>query len=306
MSLEHLQAFLDGAAGSLCPDPVFVVGSPRSGTTALARALGHHRGLWTSHESYVVHQLYGHDRARQAWQRDAERKQAPSWLKTEEVEREEFLGFLGAGINALYTSRSGGRRWVDQTPLNTLMLDDLAEMFPGAQFVHVLRDGRHVVHSMTNFIRKFDDRPEARRYVPAWAADFGEACRTWRQWVQSAASFGQANPGRTTTVLIDRLSGEPRPAFDELYTFLGLEWEDGPVEFIASQRVNSSFGDESAPRGLPSSPRLPQWDDERRLIFADECGEVLLGHGLADRGELQAWLAGVPVVARTGSATGGG
>ena len=69
----------------------------------------------------------------------------------EDVSREEFLASVGMGINALITSRSGGRRWIDHTPLYTLIVDTLAEVFPGASFIHILRDGREVVHSMLDF-----------------------------------------------------------------------------------------------------------------------------------------------------------
>lgn len=79
MSLGHLEAFLHRAGDALCSSPVFVIGSPRSGTTPWPAGLGEHSRLWTSHESYFVNGLYGQGRAGDAWRRDAERKQAPSW-----------------------------------------------------------------------------------------------------------------------------------------------------------------------------------------------------------------------------------
>ncbi|MDQ4132907.1 MAG: sulfotransferase [Actinomycetota bacterium] len=279
----------------VCAAPIFVIGSPRSGTTALARALSDHRALWTSHESYVLHHLYGKDRAAEAWRRDADRQQAPSWIKTEGVSKQEFLAFLGVGINALYTSRSGGRRWIEQTPLNTLMADDLAAMFPGAQFVHIVRDGRQVVHSMNNFLAKFERRPAARQYVPSWAADFAEACRTWRRWTETGAAFCARHPDRAVTVVNERLSADPTDGFGELYRFLGLDWEDGPVDAFSGGRVNSSFVGAAIAR--PSRQAPPTWDAERRAVFVEEAGELMLSLGLASWEDLQDWLVsdGAPV-----------
>jgi hypothetical protein len=291
VSLGHLDAFLGRSAGALCRSPIFIIGCPRSGTTALARALGQHSQLWTSHESYFLNSLYGGGRAEDAWRRDAEREKAPSWLKTEEVSRQEFLGWLGAGVNALYTSRSGGRRWIDQTPLNTLMVDDLADMFSGAVFVHIVRDGRHVVHSMENFLRKFEEREGAKRYVPAWATDFGEACRTWRTWVETATAFCQRNPERATTVVNERLSADPETGFADLYRFLGLGPEQGPITSFGAERVNSSFG-ESGRSPSSAADCLPRWDDDRRTTFAEEAGDLLVASGLASPDELQDWVAG--------------
>lgn len=305
MSVSHLDAFLGRAGGAVCRNPIFVIGSPRSGTTALARALGRHSELWTSHESYFMNSLYGRGRAEDAWRRDAEREQAPSWLKTEEVSRPEFLGWLGVGVNALYTSRSGGRRWIDQTPLNTLMVDDLADMFPGAVFVHIVRDGRHVVHSMANFLRKFEERDNAKRYVPTWATDFGEACRTWRTWVETASEFCRRNPQRTTTVVNERLSADPEAGFADLFRFLGVGREEGPSASFGAKRINSSFGepsfggpgvDEEGRRPSPATDRLPRWDDDRRTTFAEEAGDILVSSGLVGPDELHAWVAGAPLV----------
>ena len=145
MSIEHLTPYLEREG--ICPDPIFVIGSPRSGTTALGHSLHKHPELWASKESYFLYDCFGNGRAGRSWQRHRERKN-PSFLASSEVGRAEFLGFLGLGVNALYTSRSGGLRWVDPTPLNTIMVEDLADLFPGAVFLNLVRDGRSVVRSI--------------------------------------------------------------------------------------------------------------------------------------------------------------
>ena len=290
MDDPQLFSFLDRVGDAICPNPIFVIGSPRSGTTGLPRALATHSRLWTSHESYILNQLYGNGRAGEVWRSNAEREQAPSWIKTEGVSRAEFLGFLGVGVNALYTSRSGGRRWIDQTPLNTLMVDDLGDMFPGAQFVHMLRDGRRVVNSMINFLSKFQGRPQARKYVPQWATDFTQACRTWRRWTETANDFCTRKPERGTTLVNERLTADPEAGFAELYRFLGVQWEDGPVEAYMGERVNSSFA--RTPGGPSAATALPEWTSEQRATFFDEAGELMIRLGLAEPDELKAWMVG--------------
>ena len=71
-----------------------------------------------------------------------------NWLRDAGMERAEFFRHLGMGVNAVYSSRSDGRRWIDKSIPNTLMADVIGEMFPGASFIHIVRDGRQVVHSM--------------------------------------------------------------------------------------------------------------------------------------------------------------
>lgn len=43
----------------ICPDPVFVIGVPRSGTTIVAWALAQHTRFWTSEESQFMWDLFG-------------------------------------------------------------------------------------------------------------------------------------------------------------------------------------------------------------------------------------------------------
>ena len=104
-----------------------------------------------------------------------------AWLTHQQVDRAELLRNLGLGVNALYTSRSGDKRWLDHTPTNTLAIDLLGELFPGAVFLHMLRDGRQVVSSMVNFLSAM---PEDRRRASSEAGwdipwlDFTVACET--------------------------------------------------------------------------------------------------------------------------------
>src|SRR5262249_28161808 len=102
------------ATVQVCPNPVFVIGSPRSGTSALAWALAQHSQFWTSGESHVLKVLFAGGWAEHAFERA--RKPPKSWFQNQHVGATEFVRFVGLGINALFTSRSRGRRWVDQTP----------------------------------------------------------------------------------------------------------------------------------------------------------------------------------------------
>ena len=140
-------ACLDGhklRGGQVCASPIFVVGSPRSGTTMLGWSLAHHSLLWTSGEANVIQGIFK-ERAVEAVLEHARVHGKGAWLTHQQVDRAELLRNLGLGVNALYTSRSGDKRWLDHTPANTLAIDLLGELFPRAVFLHMLRDGRQVV-----------------------------------------------------------------------------------------------------------------------------------------------------------------
>jgi hypothetical protein len=266
-----------------------VIGSPRSGTTALAQSLGRHPALWVGKESYLLHDLFSGRRVEEMWARHMQRVN-PCWLAHENVEQDELLAFLGLGVNALFSSRSDGKRWIDPTPLYTPMVETVAAMFPGAVFVHIVRDGRHVVRSMINFERKFSAEVLAnaqRNEIPRWSKDFRRGCETWAAWVEAALAFEAAHPSRCITVRNEELAADPEPGFATITGFLGLEPHPGPAKFFAKQRINSSWGKETV---RPSDDDWSGWTRSRRKEFVAVAGDTMSRAGYGDGDLLREWV----------------
>jgi hypothetical protein len=287
MSSEQLAPYVEHEG--ICPDPIFVIGSPRSGTTALAQSLGRHPALWVGKESYLLHDLFSGRRIEEMWARHM-RRVNPCWLAHEKVEQDELLAFIGLGVDALFSSRSEGKRWIDPTPLYTPMVETIAAMFPGAVFVHMLRDGRHVVRSMINFERKFSDETIARAQrneIPRWSRDFRRGCETWAYWVEVALTFEAANPTRCLTVRNEELGADPESGFAALSTFLGLEPHPGPANLFAKQRINSSWSKDG---GRPGDDDWSGWSRSRRKEFLAVAGDTMCRAGYGDGARLREWV----------------
>ena len=275
----------------LCPSPIFIIGSPRSGTTALAYSLGEHPALWTSGETQLLIDLFGDGRL----ETNYERRAAPdgSWLANVAVEREEFLAFIGAGVNALITKCSGGLRWIDKTPSYTLMVDTVADMFPGSSFLHLLRDGRRVVHSMVHFANH-ESRAQYRALKEPWMTDFRAACRAWRKHVEAARRFEASRPDRCLTVVSELLLRDPEAGFRSVFAYLREPWDEVSATIFSTKRVHSSFVPE--PRGDESDPAQvakllgpnpwESWTSKQRAIFVEEAGQTLVDCGYATPEEL--------------------
>lgn len=228
---------------------VFVLGCPRSGTSALAWALAQHPRFWTSDESDFIWHLFGDGKLEDAYKRSQSGLRGGGWLQTEGVSYEEFYGFLGSGISALFASRSGGRIWVDQSPSYLLMAKDLALMFPSARFLHVARDGRQVVASML-----------ASGFDEPWAHDPTLAWETWVAFVKAGLELEEMYSGRVMRVLQQRMREEPRELMAEVLSFLGCEYHDGPASFLMNKTINSSFSrpDQEANAPTPRAPEPPE------------------------------------------------
>jgi hypothetical protein len=269
----------------VCPDPVFVIGSPRSGTSILAWALSQHDEMCTFSESDFIFHLFGRGQLDVAY-RIIGGHAGGGWLAENDVSREEFFAYLGLGLNALLSSRARGPRWVDQSPSHTLIARKLAELFPGASFLHILRDGRQVVNSMVN-----------SGFEEDWAKDFRTACRTWTHFVRVAAAFEIEWPDRCLTVPYAELVRTPDTCFERVQDFIRVSRSGLPAVYCRTHRINSSyardsmrtgdggrsFSTEIAWRG-PENPWL-DWSEEQRAIFVEEAGEVMLQHGFAEEEE---------------------
>jgi hypothetical protein len=145
--------------------PIFVVGSPRSGTSILTWCLGQHPNIFPVPESNWLGQFAIN--AQISYEIGSARGDR-SILSGMDIGREEFFANFGSSINELILSHREDlnrkrnvkvlslepkMRWVDGTPEYAHHICGLRKLFPDAAFVHIVRDVTSVVRSMLNFHR---------------------------------------------------------------------------------------------------------------------------------------------------------
>ena len=136
--------------------PLIVLGVRRSGTTLLRVMLDRNRSLAVPDESYFVPQLARRHRGRVdpvAFVDDLRRLPTlVEWgLSPDAVARRLRSGMTtGDAIAAVfeaYAAERGKARWGDKTPLYMQYLPLLERLFPGALYIHLVRDGRDAATS---------------------------------------------------------------------------------------------------------------------------------------------------------------
>jgi hypothetical protein len=237
--------------------PIFVVGSPRSGTSILAWCLGHHPNIFPVPESnwmgdFAVNVAVAHQigSARGGY----------SMLSAMNIPDDEFFAAFGQSINELVlchrrdleinrenskspskvnlqwleaTSMTAGpkTRWVDGTPEYSFHICGLRKLFPQARFVHVFRDVDAVVLSMLNFHRTTGIQ---------LVANEEDAYKYWLRTVRACLNAEKAyGPDVVHRLRHATLIEEPAPALRSLLDFLG-EPDCAKCLEPLSQRINSS------------------------------------------------------------------
>jgi Sulfotransferase family len=237
--------------------PIFVVGSPRSGTSILAWCLGHHPNLFPVPESSWMGEFA--ISVAIAYQIGAARGDY-SILSAMEIGNDELFTTFGESINNLIlrhrkdletkretrsrelkveaswleaTSTSAGpkERWVDGTPEYSFYICGLRKLFPNALFIHIFRDVHAVVRSMLNF-----HRVAGIQLVP----NEQEAYRYWLRTVSACLEAEQAyGPSVVHRIRYTDLIYSPESTMRSLFGFLKEPFTAKCLEPLA-QRINSS------------------------------------------------------------------
>lgn len=212
------------------PRPVFIVGAPRSGTTLLRFMLSSHSRIYIPPESDFIPQLFlgraGVTMSPAQAIRNIEivlanRRFFREW-RDRPLDPKALVASLpeltpGAFLTALYgsyASQYGAARWGDKSPIYTRYVGLLAQIFPGAQFVHLIRDGRDAALSV---LAAYPDR---------FYVDIYYAARTWRDRVLAARRAGVAlGRDRYLEVQYEELTTCPEDVLRRVCAFLGEEYE---------------------------------------------------------------------------------
>ena len=291
---------------SVLKKPIFLIGSPRSGTSFLSRLLRRHHALAYIGEPRITWR-YGNDRrSDMLGARDA---------------RDDVAQYIRAAF-AKQIIAQGKNRLVEKTPSNALRLDFINQIFPDAQFVHIMRHGmdsalsirsywqssakgiggakirkgalghrlreinwRQMPYYMKEVIRRALPKSMSKLAGPAvWGPripglegllrdlDILEVCcLQWRMCVESACHFGRQLP--TDRYFECRLEDMSPQLVGAIFEFCGLDDD---------QDVRAHFDDQYDPK--KASARKQKCSDEERQAVLRWIGPTLqwLGYQLQE------------------------
>jgi hypothetical protein len=256
--------------------PFFIVGSGRSGTTLLRLILSGHSRIHIPTETHFIADL-----VRELPLRDP--------LNTPQLDRaiELITGFrrwpemeipavefrdwaraleqpsLAEVIDLLYRHHlriHGKQRWGDKTPDHVHIIPQLGTLYPGAKFIHMIRDGRDVAISFIEV---------------GWGSYCDRRDFEWTRAVHRRREY-RASPfaGQILEVSYERLVLDPEATIRRVCVFLGEEFEPamldwrGSIDLIPQAHLSTVHGKLLQPM---SSDAVELW---RKKLSAVECFAV--------------------------------
>ncbi|MEL7354084.1 MAG: sulfotransferase [Cyanobacteria bacterium J06560_5] len=210
--------------------PVFIVGSPRSGTTFLGKCVAelpeisyHFEPVATKAAARYVHsQEWSFERAKR------------------------FYYWVYAWLMRLHAD--GDLRFAEKTPRNCFLINFLFRAFPDAQFIHIIRDGRDAalshskkpwlqaasIHSTSRESSGYRHGPYPRFWVEPErthefeaTTDIHRCIWAWRCHVSAILEQAQQLPASQYYELrYEHLVAQPKKAAQQLLDYLGIEETD--------------------------------------------------------------------------------
>jgi hypothetical protein len=278
--------------------PVFVVGSPRSGTTLLRYMLCSHPRLYLPPESNFIPRYFGRDPTVPMSHGEAEavlrgiasyRSFWRDWQGPrpglEDLGLDESRILPATLVDALYrryAEQNGAARWGDKTPNHAAHVQLLDTLFPTCQVIHIVRDARDVTASSLESYR-------GRRF---FYMDAHYATRTWCRLVGTAMHQGRSlGPERYHQLRYEDLADDPVGEMRQVCAFLGEEYHPAMVTPRGeARRHHHSAGIHGQVRQPVTGARMGRWQQDlqeadQRLVQSVAAPLLLyLGYPLADLG----------------------
>ncbi|WP_394540599.1 sulfotransferase [Lysobacter enzymogenes] len=245
------------APSRLVASPVFVISAVRSGSTLLRCVLDTHSRICAPHELHLPD-----------FQVQLDTLQANVSMEAMGLDLAEAEHLLWDRLLHRLLAASGKHTIVDKTPANALRWQRLAQCWPQARFIFLVRHPSHVLDSMLAAAKGALGQELKER--------FGEQNERWGNpdsaqtmllpQLSGVIQARAALPG--LTVRYEELTADPARVTQDVCRFLGLEWESemmeygrvdhGPFKVFLgdnSERIHS--GRIQASRELPAGDSVP-------------------------------------------------
>jgi len=240
---------------SLSLSPIFIIGSPRSGTTLLRLMLTCHREISIPPESGYI--LWLKDKYRYWSDKSNNKENVDSFLSdlfrakkfdtykmNRSVLEAEIYKYkpsnyaeLIAVINICFANQLDKKisAWGDKNNYYLNHIDEIRDLFPSAKFIHIVRDGRDVACSY----REVMDSCSGKRFAPDLPIAIGDIANSWQDGVIKIHSQLQRKEFSSFCIRYEDLVDDPAGQLTSLCEYIGFEFDSNMINFWKDNRDSS-------------------------------------------------------------------
>ena len=210
--------------GSAAPDPIFIVGLPRSGSTLVEQILASHSQVEGTQELPDVTMI-----ARMIANRTS-RADGKAYPRALEKYSADELRALGERYleNTRIQRKTSRPFFIDKMPNNFAHVGLIHLMLPNAKIIDARR---HPLGCCFSCFKQHFARGQTFTY------DLGELGRYYRDYVELMAHYDQALPGRVHRVFYEAMVDDTEGEIRRLLEYCGLPFEPGVLRFHENQRA---------------------------------------------------------------------
>ena len=223
-------------------NPVFIVSAPRSGSTLLRLIIDAHPNIAIPPPGYLFNMIYPYlysygdlavkenlmELAEDVLETPTLKKWGlaldPAAVVTGVKER-SFKGVYEL-VHTTYMQHQGKIRWGNKSPRNVHFIPDIKKLFPGAKFVHLLRDGRDVAIEIAE--------------ADFWPHSVWGGAQRWLHCIRAARVFGQELDSESfLEIKYESLCRDPEPVIRQLCDFIEEPFDPGMLSHHKSESTRT-------------------------------------------------------------------
>jgi tetratricopeptide (TPR) repeat protein len=229
-TVEHIKSLLDqdfvashAGQGVDVPDPIFIVGLPRSGSTLLEQILASHSQVEGTKELIyipaIVRRLGGKIK-------HGERSKYPEILA--ELDQQEILDLGNEYLERSREQRGDAPFFIDKMPNNFMHICLIHLILPGATIIDARR------HPMAACFSGF-----TQLFARGQAFTYGlkNIGRYYRDYVELMDHYDRVLPGKILRVLYEDVVNDTRQQVERILEHCGLSFEEQCLQFHRTERA---------------------------------------------------------------------
>lgn len=238
---------------------LFIIGSPRSGSTMLQRMVGSHSRIFTHPEPHLMtplaHLGYFHNVEKAPYDHINAAKAMREFVEELPGGEQDYVAACRSYSDALYEGVLSSRDadlFLDKTPAYALVTDFITRLYPEARYVALTRHPLAILSSYANsffegdYERAYAFNPILDRYVPA-----------------IAGFIRRDDLAHRVHVRYEDVVSDPQTHLRRIFENAGLEHEASAAEYGRFKHVKKSFGDPKVEQNArPVTASVAKWARE--------------------------------------------